>query len=49
MAPRESPSPSAWAGDNLFHVEDFVVCEMSPDLGTDPTAPPAAGGNAVLG
>ena len=37
------------AGDNLFHVEDFVVREMSPDLGTDPTAPPAAGGNAVLG
>ncbi|MEJ2886687.1 ferritin [Actinomycetospora aeridis] len=37
------------AGDNLFHVEDFVAREMSPDLGTDPTAPPAAGGNAVLG
>ena len=37
------------AGDNLFHVEDFVAREMSPDVGTDPTAPPAAGGNAVLG
>jgi ferritin len=37
------------AGDNLFHVEDFVAREMSPDLGADPTAPPAAGGNAVLG
>src|SRR3954466_1430151 len=24
------------AGDNLFHVEDFVAREMSPDLGTDP-------------
>ncbi len=37
------------AGDNLFHVEDFVAREMSPDLGTDPTAPHAAGGHAVLG
>jgi ferritin len=37
------------AGDNLFHVEDFVAREMSSDVGTDPTAPPAAGGNAVLG
>ncbi|MDD7920503.1 MULTISPECIES: ferritin [Actinomycetospora] len=36
------------AGDNLFHVEDFVAREMSPDLGTDPTAPPAAGGNAIV-
>ena len=37
------------AGDNLFHVEDFVAREMPAEAGTDPTAPPAAGGIAVLG
>ena len=37
------------AGDNLFHVEDFVAREMSAAAGTDPTAPPAAGGVATLG
>ena len=37
------------AGDNLFHVEDFVAREMTADAGTDPTAPPAAGGVATLG
>ena len=37
------------AGDNLFHVEDFVAREMPADTGTDPTAPPAAGGTATLG
>lgn len=36
------------AGDNLFHVEDFVAREMAPDAGNDPTAPPAAGGVATL-
>ncbi len=36
------------AGDNLFHVEDFVAREMSSGAGTDPTAPPAAGGVATL-
>ena len=30
------------AGDNLFHVEDFVAREMTAGAGTDPTAPPAA-------
>lgn len=37
------------AGDNLFHVEDFVAREMPPESGADPTAPPAAGGTATLG
>jgi ferritin len=37
------------AGDNLFHVEDFVAREMPPGAGTDPTAPPSAGGVASLG
>ena len=37
------------AGDNLFHVEDFVAREMSATAGTDPTAPPSAGGVATLG
>jgi ferritin len=37
------------AGDNLFHVEDFVAREMSAVAGTDPTAPPSAGGVATLG
>jgi bacterioferritin B len=31
------------AGDNLFHLEDFVAREMS-DEGADPTAPSVAGG-----
>jgi bacterioferritin B len=31
------------AGDNLFHLEDFVAREMAGD-GADPTAPAAAGG-----
>ncbi|WP_433800994.1 ferritin [Actinomycetospora sp. CA-084318] len=37
------------AGENLFHVEDFVAREMPADAGTDPTAPPSAGGIATLG
>jgi|SRR3954470_18289840 bacterioferritin B len=37
------------AGDNLFHIEDFVAREMKSVVGQDPTAPPAAGGNATLG
>lgn len=37
------------AGDNLFHVEDFVAREMPADAGSDPTAPPSAGGIATLG
>jgi bacterioferritin B len=33
------------AGDNLFHLEDFLAREVVGDGGTaDPTAPPAAGG-----
>ncbi|MFB9906484.1 ferritin [Allokutzneria oryzae] len=32
------------AGDNLFHIEDFLVRENVGDEGDDPTAPPAAGG-----
>ncbi|WP_344425251.1 ferritin [Pseudonocardia ailaonensis] len=31
------------AGDNLFHIEDFVSRELSK-TGTDPSAPPVAGG-----
>ncbi len=31
------------AGENLFHVEDFVARELSPEA-PDPTAPPVAGG-----
>src|SRR5918998_1299191 len=34
------------AGDNLFHVEDFVAREMARPAGADPTAPKAAGGGA---
>ena len=37
------------AGENLFHVEDFVAREMPADAGNDPTAPPSAGGIASLG
>jgi bacterioferritin B len=32
------------AGDNLFHVEDFLARESVGDDGRDPTAPRAAGG-----
>ncbi len=32
------------AGDNLFHVEDFLARETVGDAGSDPTAPRAAGG-----
>ena len=32
------------AGDNLFHLEDFLAREVVGDSGNDPTAPPAAGG-----
>jgi ferritin len=32
------------AGDNLFHLEDFLAREVVGDTGTDPTAPTAAGG-----
>ncbi|MCP3799616.1 ferritin [Allokutzneria sp. A3M-2-11 16] len=32
------------AGDNLFHIEDFLVREKVGAEGDDPTAPPAAGG-----
>ncbi|HEY2206597.1 MAG TPA: ferritin [Pseudonocardia sp.] len=31
------------AGDNLFHIEDFVAREVARGGGTDPTAPPVAG------
>lgn len=33
------------AGDNLFHLEDFLARETVGDLGSDPTAPHAAGGS----
>ena len=36
------------AGDNLFHVEDFVAREMKAVAGADPTMPPSAGGIATL-
>ncbi|MHA6779484.1 ferritin [Pseudonocardia saturnea] len=32
------------AGDNLFHIEDFVARELSKATTTDPTTPPVAGG-----
>lgn len=32
------------AGDNLFHLEDFVARELAGGEGADPTAPSAAGG-----
>ncbi|GAA1716807.1 ferritin [Kribbella yunnanensis] len=32
------------AGDNLFHLEDFMARETVGDGGSDPTAPNAAGG-----
>ena len=31
------------AGDNLFHIEDFVNRELPPSTTGDPTAPPSAG------
>lgn len=34
------------AGDNLFHVEDYVAREMAATGSIDPTAPSAAGGLA---
>jgi len=37
------------AGDNLFHIEDFVAREMPARAGTDPMAPHPAGGGANLG
>lgn len=33
------------AGDNLFHIEDFVARELAAGAGADPAAPKAAGGN----
>src|SRR6266508_521911 len=32
------------AGDNLFHLEDYLARETVGEAGADPTAPPAAGG-----
>ncbi|HEY0474419.1 MAG TPA: ferritin [Kribbella sp.] len=32
------------AGDNLFHLEDFLAREVVGGTAADPTAPPAAGG-----
>jgi bacterioferritin B len=32
------------AGENLFHLEDFLAREVVGDASGDPTAPPAAGG-----
>ncbi len=32
------------AGDNLFHIEDFVARELKKVATTDPTTPPVAGG-----
>ena len=32
------------AGENLFHLEDFLAREVVGDGGSDPTAPTAAGG-----
>jgi bacterioferritin B len=32
------------AGDNLFHVEDYVAREITASTGIDPTAPKPAGG-----
>jgi ferritin len=32
------------AGDNLFHIEDFVARELPKGEATDPSAPPVAGG-----
>jgi ferritin len=32
------------AGDNLFHIEDFIARELSKGVVADVTAPPVAGG-----
>jgi bacterioferritin B len=32
------------AGDNLFHIEDFIARELSRTEAVEPTAPPTAGG-----
>ena len=32
------------AGDNLFHIEDFVARELTKGEAPDPSAPPVAGG-----
>jgi ferritin len=32
------------AGDNLFHIEDFVARELTKGESADPSAPPVAGG-----
>lgn len=32
------------AGENLFHIEDFVARELAKGTTSDPTAPPSAGG-----
>jgi bacterioferritin B len=32
------------AGDNVFHIEDFLARESVGEVGSDPTAPKAAGG-----
>src|SRR5690349_5496875 len=32
------------AGDNLFHIEDFVARELTKGEAADPSAPPVAGG-----
>jgi hypothetical protein len=34
------------AGDNLFHLEDFLAREIVGDSGGDPTAPKVAGRRA---
>jgi ferritin len=31
------------AGENLFHIEDFIARELTKAEKADPTAPPAAG------
>ena len=36
------------AGDNLFHLENFVDREMNAPAAADPTAPPIAGGPITL-
>ncbi|TWD84288.1 ferritin [Kribbella amoyensis] len=36
------------AGDNLFHLEDFLAREVVGDQGADPTAPTAAGGSVQV-
>lgn len=36
------------AGDNLFHIEDFVARELAKGEAADNTAPPVAGGRTAL-